>query len=72
MINISLIEIGWSGMDWIHLVRDRDHWRDLVNTVMDLRHKIFGKYLVAERLAASQEGLSSIESVGRSVGRSVS
>jgi hypothetical protein len=30
-------EIGWDGMDWIYLVRDRNHWRALVNTVMNLR-----------------------------------
>jgi hypothetical protein len=23
-------------MDWIHLVKDRDMWRDLVNAVMNL------------------------------------
>jgi hypothetical protein len=30
-------EIGWAIVDWIHLARDRDHWRDLVNTVRSLR-----------------------------------
>jgi hypothetical protein len=29
-------EIGWSDMDWIDLAQDRDQWRDLVNTVMNL------------------------------------
>jgi hypothetical protein len=24
-------------MDWIYLAQDRDQWRDLVNTVMNLR-----------------------------------
>jgi hypothetical protein len=32
-----LREIGWGGMDWIDLAQDRDQWRALVNTVMNLR-----------------------------------
>jgi hypothetical protein len=32
-----LREIGLDGMDWIDLDQDRDQWRDLVNTVMNLR-----------------------------------
>jgi hypothetical protein len=36
-IKIDLREIGWGGMDWIHLAQDRDQWRALVNTVMKLR-----------------------------------
>jgi hypothetical protein len=30
-------EIGWDGMDLIHLAQCRDQWRALVNTVMNLR-----------------------------------
>jgi hypothetical protein len=26
--------LGWDGMDWIHLVQDRDQWRAPVNVVM--------------------------------------
>jgi hypothetical protein len=33
----DLREIGWGGMDWIDLAQDRDQWRALVNTVMNLR-----------------------------------
>jgi hypothetical protein len=33
----DLREIGWDGMDWIDLAQNRDQWRALVNTVMDLR-----------------------------------
>jgi hypothetical protein len=35
-IQIDLREIGWDGMDWIKLAQDRDQWRALVNTVMNL------------------------------------
>jgi hypothetical protein len=34
---MDLREIGWDGMDWIYLAQDRDQWRALVNTVMNLR-----------------------------------
>jgi hypothetical protein len=36
-IKMDLGEIGWAGVDWIELAQDRDHWRALVNTVMNLR-----------------------------------
>jgi hypothetical protein len=36
-IKMDLGEIGWDGMDWIELAQDRDQWRVLVNTVMNLR-----------------------------------
>jgi hypothetical protein len=35
-IKIDLKEIGWEGMDWIDLAQDRDQWRALVNTVMNI------------------------------------
>jgi hypothetical protein len=35
-IKIDLREIGWDGMDWIDLAQDRDQWRALENTVMNL------------------------------------
>jgi hypothetical protein len=35
--SIDLREIRWDGMDWIDLAQDRDQWRALVNTVMNLR-----------------------------------
>jgi hypothetical protein len=36
-IKIDLRDIGWVGMDWIDLALDRDQWRALVNTVMNLQ-----------------------------------
>jgi hypothetical protein len=36
-IKVDLREIGWGGVDWIDLAQDRDQWRALVNTVMNLR-----------------------------------
>jgi hypothetical protein len=42
-IKMDLREIGWDGMDWIDLAQDRDRWRALVNTVMNLKfHKLLG------------------------------
>jgi hypothetical protein len=34
---MDLREIGWGSMDWIDLAQNRDQWRFLVNTVMNLR-----------------------------------
>jgi hypothetical protein len=36
-IKIDLRKIGRDVMGWIDLVQDRDLWRALVNTVMNLR-----------------------------------
>jgi hypothetical protein len=36
-IKVDLGEIGWDGRNWIELAQDRDQWRALVNTVMNLR-----------------------------------
>jgi hypothetical protein len=35
-IRMDLEKIGWESVDWIHLSQDRDQWRALVNTVMNL------------------------------------
>jgi hypothetical protein len=35
-IQMDFREIGWNGMDWIDLDQNRDQWRALVNTVMNL------------------------------------
>jgi hypothetical protein len=36
-IKIDPREIEWDDVDWIDMAQDRDQWRDLVNTVMNLR-----------------------------------
>jgi hypothetical protein len=36
-IRMDVREIVWGGMDWIDVVQDRDQWRALANTVMNLR-----------------------------------
>jgi hypothetical protein len=36
-IKMDLREIGWDGTNWIDLAQDRDQWRALVNTVMNIR-----------------------------------
>jgi hypothetical protein len=36
-IKMDLREIGWEGVDWIDMAQDRNQWRALVNTVMNLR-----------------------------------
>jgi hypothetical protein len=35
-IKMDLREIGWGSTDWIALAEDKDQWRALVNTVMNL------------------------------------
>jgi hypothetical protein len=36
-LKIDLREIGWDGVDLIDMAQVRDQWRDLVNTVLNLR-----------------------------------
>jgi hypothetical protein len=36
-IRMDLVEMGWVDVDWIGLARDRDRWRALVNSVLNLR-----------------------------------
>jgi hypothetical protein len=46
-IRMNLREIGWGSVDWIQLAQDRDRWRALLNTVMNLRFLRHGVILVS-------------------------
>jgi hypothetical protein len=35
-IKLDLRETGWDGMDWIDMAQNRDQWRALVNTLLNL------------------------------------
>jgi hypothetical protein len=34
---MNLVEVEWGDVDWIGLARDRDRWRAVVNSAMNLR-----------------------------------
>jgi hypothetical protein len=36
-IRMDLVEVGWGDVDWMGLAQDRDRWRALVNSVLNLR-----------------------------------
>jgi hypothetical protein len=36
-IRTDLGEVGWGNVDWIGLAKDRNRWRALVNSVLNLR-----------------------------------
>jgi hypothetical protein len=36
-IRMDLGELGWGDVDWIGLAQDRNSWRALVNSVLNLR-----------------------------------
>jgi hypothetical protein len=36
-IKMDLRETGWGGVDWVDMAQDRDQWRTLVNTALNLR-----------------------------------
>jgi hypothetical protein len=36
-IKMDLREIEWDGMDWIGVAQNRDQWRALVDTVLNLQ-----------------------------------
>jgi hypothetical protein len=36
-IRMDLVEVRWDDVDWIGLAQDKDRWRALVNSVLNLR-----------------------------------
>jgi hypothetical protein len=36
-IRMDLGEVGWDDVDWICLAQDRNRWRAVVNSVLNLR-----------------------------------
>jgi hypothetical protein len=36
-IKMDLREIGWNGMDCIYLAQNRDQWRAVINTILNLQ-----------------------------------
>jgi hypothetical protein len=60
-IRMDLQEIGWEGVDWMHLAQDRDQWQALVNTVYTFQfHKRLEISGPAERLPAFEGALGSV------------
>jgi hypothetical protein len=42
-IKMDLKEVGWEGVDWIHLAQNNHEWRALLNTVMNFAfHAMLG------------------------------
>jgi hypothetical protein len=33
---LDLRKVGWEGVNWMYLAQDKDRWRALMNTVMNL------------------------------------
>jgi len=55
-IKMDIEEIGWNYLDWIHVTEDRDKWRALANTFMDLLVPA-GNFLTSWGVLVSQNGV---------------
>jgi hypothetical protein len=36
-VKMNIREIGWGGMDWIYLAKDRNQWSVLAKTIMNFQ-----------------------------------
>jgi hypothetical protein len=36
-ISMDFVEVGWGDVEWIRLAQDRNRWRALMNSVLNLR-----------------------------------
>jgi hypothetical protein len=36
-VTTYLRDIGWMGVDWVRFTKDRDQWRALADTILNLR-----------------------------------
>jgi hypothetical protein len=36
-IRMDLRDIGWKGVNWMHLAQDMDQWQDFVKAIMNLQ-----------------------------------
>jgi hypothetical protein len=52
-IKIDLRGVGWENVDWMHLARDRDQWRDYVNMVTNLRVPLKARNFVTSLVTIS-------------------
>ena len=61
-IKMDLQEVGGDCEDWMELAQDRDRWRALVSTVMNIAFQKCGEFLDwLQNQLASQKGLCSME-----------
>jgi hypothetical protein len=37
ILKFVFMEVGWEGVNWIHLDQDMDHWQAIVYRVMNLQ-----------------------------------
>jgi hypothetical protein len=59
---MSVKEVGCEDVNWIHLARDRQNWRDIVKSVMNFGfRKMRDNSCLTVDLLPSQEGLCSVE-----------